>query len=204
MVCFVVCHYCDVSNQPRQERAVRTRTQILTGAVDVLVEHGYAGMTMQRVQTAAGVSRGALTHHFGSMTEIAVAAVDFIAENQADEIRDAVGPGDSMDRVVEVIHETTRRPTFVAGLQLWAAARTEPALREALQPGAHRLFTEVQQMLAPFVDDFGPEQSAVFLDGLLSLLRGLAIGAVLRDRPDREREILSAWLTVFASTEPQP
>ncbi|WP_290852179.1 TetR/AcrR family transcriptional regulator [Gordonia sp. (in: high G+C Gram-positive bacteria)] len=188
-----------MSNEPRQERAIRTREQILTGAVEVLVEHGYAGMTMQRVQSAAGVSRGALTHHFGSMTQIAVAAVDFIAENQSAEIRGAIAPETSMLDAVEVIHEITRRPTFVAGLQLWMAARTEPALREALQPGAHRLFAELRQTLAPFVGDVDDEQEVVvFLDGLLSLLRGLAIGAVLRDRPDREKQVLATWLAAFA------
>lgn len=190
--------------EPRQERAVRTREQILSGAVDVLVEHGYAGMTMQRVQSAAGVSRGALTHHFASMSEIAVAAVDFIAENQAEEIRGALTPDISIAEAVEVIHEITRRPTYVAGLQLWIAARTEPTLRAALQPGAHRLFGELRDVLAPFSAHLDNHRFGVFLDGLLSLLRGLAIGAVLRDRPDREKQILTAWLTTFASPPPQP
>ena len=111
-----------MSNEPRQERAIRTREQILTGAVEVLVEHGYAGMTMQRVQSAAGVSRGALTHHFGSMTQIAVAAVDFIAENQSAEIRGAIAPETSMLDAVEVIHEITAAelcaliPTLASGM----------------------------------------------------------------------------------------
>lgn len=187
-----------MSSEPRQERAVRTREQILAGAVDVLVEHGYAGMTMQRVQAAAGVSRGALTHHFASMSEIAVAAVDFIAENQAEEIRGALDDDASIAAAVDLIHEITRRPTYVAGLQLWIAARTEPMLREALQPGAHRLFRELRDALAPVTEQLDDAQFSVFLDGLLSLLRGLAIGAVLRDRPDREKQVLTAWLTAFA------
>lgn len=182
---------------------MRTREQILTGAVDVLVEHGYAGMTMQRVQAAAGVSRGALTHHFGSMSQIAVAAVDFIAENQATEIREAIEGHMSIESVVDLIHEIARRPTYVAGLQLWIAARTEPALRDALQPGAHRLSHDLRDALAPFVDDLDDERFAVFLDGLLSLLRGLAIGGVLRDRRDREKQVLTAWLTTFASPQPR-
>ncbi|ALG84413.1 TetR/AcrR family transcriptional regulator [Gordonia phthalatica] len=188
-----------MSSEARQERAIRTREQILNGAVDVLVEHGYAGMTMQRVQAAAGVSRGALTHHFASMSQIAVAAVDFIAENQAEEIRGALSADMSITAAVDVIHEITRRPTYVAGLQLWIAARTEPALREALQPGAHQLFHDLRDALSPFAGDLDDDRFAVFLDGLLSLFRGLAIGGVLRDRPHREKEVLAAWLTAFAS-----
>lgn len=188
-----------MTSPPRQERAVRTRERILAGAVDVLVAHGYAGMTMQRVQAAAGVSRGALTHHFGSMSEIAVAAVDYIAEQQADEVRAALTPEESLDTAVEVIYEVTRRPTYVAGLQLWLAARTQPELRAALQPGAHRLLVQIREVLAPLAGDLTPERLDVFVDGLLSLLRGLAVGAVLRDRPEREKQVLRTWVSAFAA-----
>ncbi|GAC57628.1 putative TetR family transcriptional regulator [Gordonia hirsuta DSM 44140 = NBRC 16056] len=186
-----------MTSPPRQERAVRTREKILAGAVDVLVEYGYAGMTMQRVQAAAGVSRGALTHHFGSMSEIAVAAVDYIADQQAAEIREAVIADASVDATVQMIHQITRRPTFLAGLQLWLAARAQPELRSALQPGAHRLLGQIREALTPLVGDLPEDQLAVFVDGLLSLLRGLAIGAVLRDRPEREAQVLHAWISAF-------
>lgn len=186
-----------MSSPPRQERAVRTRERILAGAVDALVEYGYAGMTMQRVQAAAGVSRGALTHHFGSMSEIAVAAIDYIADQQADEIAAAVAEDGSLDAAVETIHRITRRPTFMAGLQLWLAARAQPELRSALQPGAHRLLAQIRQALEPLVGELSPEELDVFVDGLLSLLRGLAIGAVLRDRPERESQVLRTWISAF-------
>ncbi|MFM9379035.1 TetR/AcrR family transcriptional regulator [Gordonia sp. VNK21] len=183
--------------EPRQERAVRTREKILTGAVDVLVSHGYAGFTMARVQEAAGVTRGALTHHFGSMRELAVAAIDHIAEQQAGEIRSVSGSGATLADVTEAIHEVTRRATFVAGLELWLAARTDTELRAALQPGAHRLMEQLRSILEPVVGDLDDESFEIFLDGLLSLLRGLAIGAVLRDRPQREHAILNAWLSSY-------
>ena len=186
-----------MTTPPRQERALRTREAIVLGAVDVLVEHGYAGMTMQRVQIAAGVTRGALTHHFSSMSAIAVAAVDHLADTQAAEIRAALTPGQSLNSAVEVIHQITRRPTFIAGLQLWTAARTQPDLRDALRPGAHRLLEQIREMLDPLTGGLPEDDRDVFVDGLLSLLRGLAIGAVLRDRPEREKAVIHAWITAF-------
>ena len=193
----MLCDDHAVTTGQRQERAIRTREQILDGAVAALVEFGYAGLTMARVQQAAGVSRGALTHHFGSMTEIAVAAIDHVADIQGAEIEQAIADGPLVD-AVDVIHEITRRPTYIAGLQLWVAARTEPQLRDALRPGARRLSHQLRGVLAARVGDLSDERLDVFVDGLLSLLRGLAIGGVLRDRPDREKAVLTEWLTAFS------
>ncbi|WP_215816557.1 TetR/AcrR family transcriptional regulator [Pimelobacter sp. 30-1] len=182
----------------RQSRALRTREQILAAAVEVMVEHGYAGLTMQRVQTQAGVTRGALTHHFASMRELAVAAVDYVAQAQGAEIQEAtVGAGPAA--LIEVLHEVTRRPTYVAGLELWVAARTDRELREALRPGARELGRRLREPLLALVGDLGDERLEVFADGLLSLLRGLAVGGVLRDRPALEKAVLGAWLAAFGA-----
>lgn len=187
-----------VTQQPRQARALRTREQILTAAVEILVAHGYSGLTMQRVQASAGLSRGTLTHHFGSMTALAVAAIDHVAHSQAEEINHALTGEESLAEAVEVISETTRRPTFIAGLQLWVAAQSEPALRAALIPGARQLRRQLRAALALHAGDMSDDQLDVFVDGLLALQRGLAIGSVLRDRPDREEAVLRAWITAFA------
>lgn len=182
----------------RQQRAVVTRERILAAAVEVLVEHGYAGLTMQRVQSRAGVTRGALTHHFSSMLEVAVSAVDYVADAQGEEIRSALARS-SARNAVEVIHEITRRPTYLAGLELWVAARTDVQLRAALLPGAHRLGRQVREAVVPVVGDLDGGQLDLFVDGLLSLLRGLAIGGVLRDRPLAEAAVLQAWLDAFSA-----
>lgn len=181
----------------RQLRAVRTREQILDGAVEVLVQYGYAGLTMQRVQTASGVTRGALTHHFSSMRELAVAAIDHVADAQGAEIQEAT---DGLAAgLIEVMHEVTRRPTYVAGLELWVAARTDPELRDALRPGARRLGRQLHDLAAPLVGELDEDHLEIFVDGLLSLLRGLAIGGVLRDRPALEKSVLATWLAAFGS-----
>ena len=187
-----------VEETRRQSRAVRTREQILAAAVEVMVEHGYAGLTMQRVQTAAGVTRGALTHHFSSMRQLAVAAVDYVAEAQAAEIAEATVDAGPME-LIDVLHEVTRRPTYVAGLELWVAARTDPELRAALRPGARSLGRQLRAPLLLLAGELDDERLEVLADGLLSLLRGLAVGGVLRDRPALEKAVLAAWLGAFGA-----
>jgi AcrR family transcriptional regulator len=186
-----------MSEARRQERWTRTRAAILDGAMACLVEHGYAGLTMQRVQDASGVSRGALTHHFGSMRELAVAAIEHLAAAQVDQVRTiAATSGATLESTVEALHTVMRRPTFVAGLELWVAARTDPALRAALTPGARHTGHELRELFASVLGRAeGDPDVVVFVGGLLALLRGLAVGAVLRDRPEVERAVIATWVT---------
>lgn len=193
-----------MSDRPRQERWLRTRGQIVDAALEVLVQHGYAAMTMQRVQDAAGVSRGALTNHFGSMTELAAAAVEAVADRQttaiSEELMRRAGAA-TVEEVVDALLTSLRRPSFAAGLDLWCAARVDETLRQALLPGAQRIARAYRQITADVLglDPASPE-ARLAVDGLLSLLRGLALGAVLRPHGDAERAAITAWLTSFQRT----
>ena len=52
------------------ERRQATRNRILTEARTLFVQHGYEATTTTLIQKAAGVSRGALYHHFASKEAI--------------------------------------------------------------------------------------------------------------------------------------
>lgn len=63
----------------REENAARTRARLIDVGTALFAEHGFAEVTTARVCEAAGVTRGALYHHFGSMIglmEACFAAVD--------------------------------------------------------------------------------------------------------------------------------
>jgi AcrR family transcriptional regulator len=65
------------------QRRDEMRRVLLDAAVDSLVEHGFAGTTTLEVQRRAGVSRGALLHHFPSKAELLVATIGHLAEMRA-------------------------------------------------------------------------------------------------------------------------
>ncbi|MFF4852071.1 TetR family transcriptional regulator [Streptomyces sp. NPDC001194] len=55
----------------RQDRAELTRRALIAAASAEFDKHGYAGTSLSRVSSAAGVSMGALTFHFGAKDELA-------------------------------------------------------------------------------------------------------------------------------------
>ncbi|MET7994678.1 TetR/AcrR family transcriptional regulator [Amycolatopsis sp. NPDC005232] len=169
----------------RSEQRARTHQTLLDATVGCLVEFGYAGTTTQRVQERAGVSRGALLHHFGSKADLFVAAIHYIAEQQLAQVR--LAGADSRRQLVTALREAMSGPLFLAGLELWLGARTDPALRAALLPAERELGRELRKAFESTGDD------RVGYESLLMVLRGLALTSILRDDTTVADAVVDRW-----------
>jgi AcrR family transcriptional regulator len=78
------------------ERARETRRRIVQAARELVVEHGYAGVSTSEIQRRAGVSRGGLYHHFASRQELMSAVIEAVeldfTQRLAAAVADAGGP----------------------------------------------------------------------------------------------------------------
>src|SRR5262249_4698502 len=126
---------------PQQERSRATQQRLLEATVECLFEHGWSGATTTAIAERAGVSRGAQLHHYPTRAALVLAAVQHLAERRAEEIRSetAALPADltgeeRIDRVIDLLASAFTGPLYVAALEVWVAARTDPELRDALVP----------------------------------------------------------------------
>ncbi|MDR6909330.1 hypothetical protein J2W54_000219 [Rhodococcus fascians] len=143
-----------------------------------------------------------------------LAAVQHVGEQQELAIRAAAersisGP-DRLDFAFEVLHEAMSGPLYLAGYELWMAARTDSDLRSVLTPYERSVGQNLREL---GVMIFGPELSALpgfptAFESLVQMFRGLALTGVLRENPGRDKELISAWRSVFpamcAMAQPQP
>ncbi|MCF6744266.1 TetR/AcrR family transcriptional regulator [Blastococcus sp. KM273128] len=181
----------------QEQRRADTRSRLLAATIQCLVEHGYAGTTTQRVQERAGLSRGALLHHFATKEALLVAAVSHVADSQIGQVRADAGAGRVRDEV-DLLHRVMSGPLFLAGLELWSAARTEPALRAALLPAERRVGAAVRELVGELFP--GAPRDRAEIDGLLALYRGLALTSVLRGDGDLDRRVLQLWVDRVLAT----
>jgi AcrR family transcriptional regulator len=65
-----------VTQQPKQERAIQTRKELIRAAAVVFDESGFAGASINRILKEAGVTAGALYFHFSSKKEVARAIMN--------------------------------------------------------------------------------------------------------------------------------
>jgi len=178
---------------PQQERSRATQLRLLDATVDCLIGYGWSGTTTTLVAQRAGVSRGAQLHHYPTKAALVLAAVAHLATRRAQEIRAAL-PVRRLDRAVELLAAAFTGPLYAAALEVWVAARTDPALRAALVPLEARVGRELHHLA---VDLFGADETRPrvreAVQATLDLLRGLGVANLLSDDSARRRAILTVW-----------
>ncbi len=75
------------------------RLQLLAVAKEVLLEHGYADMTMERIASAADVSKTLIYHHFPNRRAVFLALMSEEQLRMLTQISPAMGAGDTEERV---------------------------------------------------------------------------------------------------------
>lgn len=119
------------------ERSAAMRTRLLDATVECLVTYGYSGTTTPRIAELAGVTRGAQIHHFRSKEDLVVAAIEHLAQQRAQaairELGRVQGNPDLVSTVLDYLWEAHQGPLFVATIELWVAARTDPVLAQQIQ-----------------------------------------------------------------------
>ena len=193
------------AREPQQERSRATQQRLLEATVECLVEHGWSGATTTVIAERAGVSRGAQLHHYPTRAALVLAAVTHLADLRARELRaEAVNltgdPGQRLDRVVDMLATVFTGPLFVAALEVWMAARTDPELRDALVPLEAKVGREMHLLTVELlgVDESRPGVREA-VQATLDLLRGLGVANLLNDDSQRRAQLLSAWKQQLAT-----
>jgi AcrR family transcriptional regulator len=119
------------------ERRAHTHAALLDATTRCLVERGYSRTSTNDIIRIAGVSRGALLHHFASKAELLGAAVDHVVTRCEVEFRESFAAlpieERTLERAVDQLWDLFRGPSFDAALELLVAARTDRELRSVLQ-----------------------------------------------------------------------
>lgn len=184
------------------------RERLLEACVEVLVERGFAGTTTTLVSERAGVSRGAQLHHFPSKNDLVIGAVEHVTAVRGSDLKRAFasvpeGPGRTRE-ILTVLGDHVTSPLFVAALELWVAARTDPVLDEAVAPLERRIGRETHRLTAEGLEaDESQPGARELVQATLDLLRGLALANTLTDDRRRRARILDRWATVLDQSLPR-
>ncbi|MEV7275622.1 TetR/AcrR family transcriptional regulator [Streptomyces sp. NPDC093111] len=177
---------------PKQDRSRATRQRLLEAAVSCLAEHGWAGSTVSVVAERAGVSRGAAQHHFPTREDLFTAAVEYVAEERSQALRElpAVGRQEAVAALVGLF----TGPLFRAALHLWVAAADEAQLRARVTELEARVGRESHRIA---VELLGADESRPgvreSVQGLLDMARGLGLATLLTDDRARRERVVAQW-----------
>ena len=187
---------------PQEERTRAMRRRLLDATVECLAERGWSGTSTTLVSERAGVSRGAQLHHFPNKNALVVAAVEHLSEVRGDELREAAAAlpvGRRRTRaVLGMLADHFTSPLFAAALELWVAARTDEALREAVAPLEQRIGRETHRWTVELLGvDESQRGMRELVQATLDLVRGLGLASTISDDSTRRARILDEWAGVL-------
>jgi len=119
---------------PHAERTAAMRKRLIDAAIDCLGRLGYGATTLQVVTDTAGVSRGAVLHHFPNKVDLMIAVAEYAAGKQNRHVARLLAdtkPG--MDRYLAITMATwdaMTKPPAVALLEIMMGSRSDPELGE--------------------------------------------------------------------------
>jgi AcrR family transcriptional regulator len=121
------------------QKSEETRQALVRAAVEMIAEVGYAATTTTLISQRAGVSRGALQHHFRSKNDIMLAILNEMSQ-QVNVGLDA-GPlvalplDERIDRLLNHYYAAYGTRLHFAALQIWLNALRDPELRRSVHYG---------------------------------------------------------------------
>ncbi len=190
----------------QEERSTETKKRLLEATIDCLNELGYNKSGTVEIARRAGVSRGALMHHFPSKHDLIVATAEYHWNRIAEEVRNLAmtmhGGQLSLDAFIDGIwNKVFLIRGSSATIEMIIAARTDSKLRRELVPMLNRLYSNYDEIWSQFFHNSGvsPERIEMLFDLTIELLRGMTLQRVLKDEPEYYQKFLDSWKTIIAT-----
>lgn len=122
----------------QQRKSEFTQRQLLEATIRCIVRMGFAQVRTRDIAHEAGLSRGAIVHHFANKGQLFEKTLVYVHERRLGLYREAIGQLETVeDRAeggLDLYWRQLRSPYFVAAQELQMAARSDEALAAILLP----------------------------------------------------------------------
>ncbi|MFN0024926.1 MAG: TetR/AcrR family transcriptional regulator [Parvularculaceae bacterium] len=173
----------DVYSRQR-EKSEAMRLRVCEAAVECLARQGFHGASISKVAKRAGVSQGALQHHYPTRDALIAALADYLLGRSVRWFsRARLELARSPDAFAEIVRRSWREQfkndDFAALLEILTASRTDDALRARITPALTGWRDAIDAELAELLP--ATTRSAAELDAILSISRAMMTGLLVHD-----------------------
>lgn len=161
----------------QEERTATTRMALIDATIAAIGEWGYAGASTTLIAQTAGVSRGAMLHHFATRAALMADVVRHVFDHEMakyEDIRVRTGLGDHLYDWPRLLWAVLGRPSGMAVLEILQATRSDPELAALVVPMQE---TVERSALAVMRSAFGGDeaQALAIMRLMVWSVRGLSI-----------------------------
>jgi AcrR family transcriptional regulator len=187
----------------QQERREATISKLLDATIASLLAVGYTRTTAREICRRAKVSQGALFRFFPSVLAMVLAAGEEVARRQINEFEARfarmAGAADPVALALALLRDTCRSKSNTVFYELLVAARTDRALRRALEPAMRRYYDAIRRTAfhLPVMDNVPPDVRDVLLFTAIHVFDGESLARVVLPQPDLEERRIGLLLALM-------
>ncbi|MBY9068291.1 TetR/AcrR family transcriptional regulator [Hyphomonas sp. WL0036] len=156
------------------------QAKVLSATLHCMGAKGYQHMSLQDIADEAGVSRGAITHHYPSKFELVLDAVRSYLQARADHVEDLFSNTRemSLDRRLDVLWDDLGRE-FAVSSEIFSALKSDDELLRRVRRGGD---LDMMKAVLPYAAFF-PEMArlgngASIMTMILAFYRGLMVESI--------------------------
>ncbi|MGL4635273.1 MAG: TetR/AcrR family transcriptional regulator [Beijerinckiaceae bacterium] len=180
-------------------RTESMKERLLEATLKVLESKGYLRANIADIAASAGVTRGAVNHHFRDKDDLVSSASRLMLNTAAKEIsklaEEVSGGRMSLDDFLDVLWKMYRGRLFMVTLEFMTEARHNEPLRTELREHVRHFHDALDAIWVRFFENSGVdhEQAKIALNTTLCLLRGMGLQSVLRSDKSYFDGLLTSW-----------
>jgi AcrR family transcriptional regulator len=139
-------------SKTQSERSTDMRSRLLEATLECLAQYGYAGTSFSTIAEHAGVSRGAIQHHYPEKNYIIAGALEILSKRLLEDfLPEAIEMPQGPHRIAFVLDRiwlATLTGAITSVTDIRMAARSDLQLRSMLLPLEHRVRTRQVRLVA--------------------------------------------------------
>ncbi len=188
----------------QQEKSEEMRARLRQATITTLMEKGFRHAGTPEICRQAGVSRGAMLHHYPTRNSLLLDAAMDLWREVPERLRGLVGglkEGEfDVDAFVDGAWENLFDDDVVLpSLELTLAARGDDELAEPIAKGLQELFNSYYEILHDTFAAQGWDEGAIrdSINLVLCALRGLKVQSLVYHSPKFEAEMMTSLKNAF-------
>src|ERR1700719_1006548 len=192
-----------VPRRTQAERSEATRKRLLDAAVKLIRDKGFGGLRTIDVAILAGVSRGALMHHFPSKHALVVAVLTYVNEvtftQRTRRTQLARTSGDPIEEIIKDAQDFFLGDYFFIELAIAMSDESTRRLRrETHQFTRQTRFSIEAAWLDTLISSGIPKQLASDVLALtLSAVRGFSVRMLIENDPAQFTRLMHVWRDII-------
>lgn len=179
------------SRRKQVERSATAQAKLIGAAIALICEKGFSRTTTAEIAAAAGMTRGAIQHHFASRVDL-VTTILHDVERRVLESFTAAAPQPNVpieqriDKLIDGLAAVSQSPVYIAAMDIWFTSRSDPDLREIVLHSVGRYAEHFRSLWQTSFGDEVPEQTISDCRRVVvAVSRGLVFSRMVSADPER-------------------